>query len=167
MYSLMSMRTIAFSSSNRNSASARASSVLPTPVGPRKMNEPIGPVRVLQAAAGAAHGIGHRGNRVFLADDALPQPFFHVDSFSRSPSSKRETGIPVQAATTSAMSLSVTSSVSSFAGRLVSRASFCPSPASFFSNSGRRPYWISLALLRSPSRFACSSFVLATVRSGR
>ena len=42
MYSLMSMRTMACSSSNRNSASARASSVLPTPVGPRKMKEPTG-----------------------------------------------------------------------------------------------------------------------------
>ena len=42
MYSDMSSRTIARSSSNRNSASARAVSVLPTPVGPRKMNEPVG-----------------------------------------------------------------------------------------------------------------------------
>ena len=42
MYSLMSMRIMAVSSSNRNSARARASSVLPTPVGPRKRNEPIG-----------------------------------------------------------------------------------------------------------------------------
>ena len=42
MYSLMSMRTIARSSSNRKSASERASSVLPTPVGPRNRNEPIG-----------------------------------------------------------------------------------------------------------------------------
>src|SRR4029077_12696840 len=42
MYSDMSMRIIAFSSSNRNSARARASWVLPTPVGPMKMNEPIG-----------------------------------------------------------------------------------------------------------------------------
>ena len=31
-----------FSSSNRNSAKARAHSVLPTPVGPRKINDPIG-----------------------------------------------------------------------------------------------------------------------------
>ena len=38
----MSMRTIARSSSNRNSASALASSVLPTPVGPRNRNEPVG-----------------------------------------------------------------------------------------------------------------------------
>ncbi len=42
MYSLMSMRIMALSSSKRNSASARAVSVLPTPVGPRKINEPIG-----------------------------------------------------------------------------------------------------------------------------
>ena len=38
----MSMRTIARSSSNRNSASDLASSVLPVPVGPRNRNEPVG-----------------------------------------------------------------------------------------------------------------------------
>src|SRR5438132_959594 len=38
----MSRRTIARSSLNMNSARARASSVLPTPVGPRNTNEPIG-----------------------------------------------------------------------------------------------------------------------------
>src|SRR4051795_3605176 len=42
MYSDMSTRIIACSESNMNSASARASSVLPTPVGPRNRNEPIG-----------------------------------------------------------------------------------------------------------------------------
>ena len=42
MYSDMSMRTIASSSPNRNSASVRASSVLPTPDGPRKTKEPVG-----------------------------------------------------------------------------------------------------------------------------
>ena len=42
MYSDMSMRTIARSSSKRKSARVRASSVLPTPVGPRNRNEPIG-----------------------------------------------------------------------------------------------------------------------------
>ena len=36
MYSDMSIRTMASSESNMNSASARASSVLPTPVGPMK-----------------------------------------------------------------------------------------------------------------------------------
>ena len=39
---VMSMRTIARSSSNRYSARARASSVLPTPVGPRNRKLPIG-----------------------------------------------------------------------------------------------------------------------------
>ena len=41
-YSDMSIRTIACSSSNRNSANARASSVFPTPVGPINMNDPMG-----------------------------------------------------------------------------------------------------------------------------
>ena len=42
MYSDMSSRIMAVSSSNRNSARALVSSVLPTPVGPRNRNEPIG-----------------------------------------------------------------------------------------------------------------------------
>src|SRR6059036_405464 len=42
MYSDMSMRTIESSSPNRNSASVRASSVLPTPDGPRNTKEPVG-----------------------------------------------------------------------------------------------------------------------------
>ena len=42
MYSLISIRTMLFSSSNRLWASAFASSVLPTPVGPRNRKEPIG-----------------------------------------------------------------------------------------------------------------------------
>jgi hypothetical protein len=53
------MRTIASSESNMNSASARASSVLPTPVGPLNRNAPIG--------------------RLVLADHALVQPLLHVD----------------------------------------------------------------------------------------
>ena len=42
MNSDMSMRIMASSVSNRNSANALVSSVLPTPVGPRNRNEPIG-----------------------------------------------------------------------------------------------------------------------------
>ena len=42
MYSDMSIRTIASWESNMNSASARASSVFPTPVGPRNRKTPIG-----------------------------------------------------------------------------------------------------------------------------
>ena len=51
MYSDMSMRTIACSESNMNSASARASSVLPTPVGPMKRKVPIGRFGVLEPGA--------------------------------------------------------------------------------------------------------------------
>src|SRR5690606_39404518 len=42
MYSDMSSWMRAFSSPNRNSVRALAVSVLPTPEGPRKMNEPAG-----------------------------------------------------------------------------------------------------------------------------
>ena len=64
------MRMSAFSSSNRNSASALVSSVLPTPVGPRKMNEPIGR---LGPAGRRGRGAPRRDrlDRLGLADDAL------------------------------------------------------------------------------------------------
>ena len=42
MYSDMSMRINASSESNMNVESTLANCVLPTPVGPRKMNDPIG-----------------------------------------------------------------------------------------------------------------------------
>ena len=42
MYSLISMRTILFSSSKRLAANVFASSVLPTPVGPKNRKDPIG-----------------------------------------------------------------------------------------------------------------------------
>ena len=42
MYSLISMRTMLFSSSKRLAARDLASSVLPTPVGPRNRKEPMG-----------------------------------------------------------------------------------------------------------------------------
>ena len=109
MYSLMSMRIIAFSSSNRNSASARAVSVLPTPVGPRKMNEPMG-------RFGSCNPLRERRTAL---DTALMASFWPMTrcssrssiltSFSRSPSSIRDTGMCVHAATTWAMSSSVTS----------------------------------------------------------
>src|SRR5260370_21349064 len=45
MYSDISTRISAFVSANRKRARPRASSVLPTPVGPEKMKEPIGRLR--------------------------------------------------------------------------------------------------------------------------
>ena len=63
---------------NMNSDRARASSVLPTPVGPRNMKTPIGRRGVLEAGAGATHGLGERLDRLVLADDAVVDGLFHV-----------------------------------------------------------------------------------------
>src|SRR3954462_10959822 len=86
MYSDMSMRIIASSSPNRNSASVRASSVLPTPEGPRKMNEPAGrfgsliPARERRVGLGeAGSGVGGGAVGLLLADDALEQLVLHAD----------------------------------------------------------------------------------------
>src|ERR687898_85589 len=78
MYSLMSMRTMARSSSNRKSASDRASSVLPTPVGPRNRNEPLvedllhadelGHLALHEAADRHAGPPGHHLGDVLLVD---------------------------------------------------------------------------------------------------
>ena len=73
----MSMRTIARSSSNRNSASALASSVLPTPVGPEEQERAGGPVGVGDAGARPSDGVGHRADRVGLADDPLGETVLH------------------------------------------------------------------------------------------
>ena len=50
MYSDMSTRISAVWSANKNRASARANSVLPTPVGPLKMNDPMGRLGSLSPA---------------------------------------------------------------------------------------------------------------------
>ena len=78
MYSDMSMRTIAVSSSNRNAASALVSSVLPTPVGPEEHERADRPVRILQAGARAAHRVGDGVHRLVLADDALGELVLHA-----------------------------------------------------------------------------------------
>ena len=67
---------MAFSSSNITSARALHSSVLPTPVGPRKMNEPIGRLGSCRPRAAAADGVGHGLDRLVLADHALVEPLF-------------------------------------------------------------------------------------------
>ena len=104
MYSLMSSRTIAASSSKRNSARARASSVLPTPVGPRKRNDPIGRLGSLSPARA-------RRTASDTATTALSWPITRAcsrssicRSFSASSSFMRCTGMPVQALTMPAMS---------------------------------------------------------------
>ena len=61
-----------------NSASALASSVLPTPVGPRKMNEPIGRLGSFSPARARRTALASVRDRLFLADDALVQRVLHL-----------------------------------------------------------------------------------------
>ncbi len=95
MYSHMSMRISASGSSKRNCASTRASSVLPTPVGPEEDEGADRPARVAQAGAVAADRLGDRRDRLLLADDGFVSSSSMRSSFSCSLSSSRETGIPV------------------------------------------------------------------------
>ena len=114
MNSLMSMRTIASVESNRNSASALHSSVLPTPVGPRNRNEPFGrfgsdkPARERRIASDTARTASswpttRLMQRIFHAQQFLALAFEHL----------ADTGMPVQRATTSAISSAVTRCCSS------------------------------------------------------
>jgi len=108
MYSDMSIRTMAFSSPNMASASVLHSSVLPTPVGPRNRKEPMGrlgsfrPTRLRRMALATA---------VTASSCPTTRWWSFSSSFSRrmdSSSVSRVTGMPVQPATTLAMSSAVT-----------------------------------------------------------
>ncbi len=128
---------MALSSSNRNSARARASSVLPTPVGPRKMNEPMGrfgsfrPERARTTASATASTASSWPITRWCSSSP------RCSSFCTSPSSSFETGMCVQRLTTSAMSSSSTSSLMSRCGALASRSSVSSSALSWRSSSGK------------------------------
>ena len=161
MNSLMSMRTMASSSSNRNSASALHSSVLPTPVGPRNRNEPIGRLRVAQAGAAAADGVADGPHGLVLADHALAQPLLHLQQLlALALEHAATTGMPVHLLTTSAISSGVTSSLDQAVAvvRAARPASARASSSCRFS-SRSSPYWMRAARSRSPRRWACSSSV--------
>ena len=106
MYSDMSTWIIASSSPKRNSASVRASSVFPTPEGPRKMNEPVGRFGSLIPA---------RARRIDL-DTAMIASCWPMTrlwssssmrmSFCDSASVSLKTGMPVHMETMSAISSS-------------------------------------------------------------
>ena len=113
MYSDMSTWISASSSPNRNSASVRASSVFPTPDGPRKMNEPVGRFGSLMPA---------RARRIALETATIAScwPITRLCSsssmrisFCDSASVSLKTGMPVHIETMSAISSSPTSGCSS------------------------------------------------------
>src|ERR1019366_2541056 len=134
--------------SNRNAASARASSVLPTPVGPRKMKLPTGrsgsfsPERArITASATAVTASSCPITR--LCSSSSRWRIFRI-----SPSSSLVTGTPVQRLTTSAISSSSTSSLI-ILGPAKVLANFSFSSASCFSRPTSLPYFSSAARLRS------------------
>jgi len=107
MYSDISNRTIASSLPNIASARARASSVFPTPVGPRKIKEPIGrlgflspALALLTARATASTAFSCPTTRWCMTDSRLTRR-------SLSSSASLLTGTPVQSATMAATSTSV------------------------------------------------------------
>ena len=139
MYSDMSTWIIASSSPNRNSASVRASSVFPTPEGPRKMNEPVGRFGSLIPA---------RARRIAFetATIAVSWPITRLcssssirTSFCDSASVSLKTGIPVHIETMSAISSSPISGCSSSASlrqRSSSSFFFCVSFRSLSRSDG-------------------------------
>jgi len=133
IYSVISMRMRFRSSSNRLSASALASSVLPTPVGPRNRNEPIGRLGSAMPARERRMASVTRLTASSCPTTRLWRISSRWSSFSRSPSIRRETGMPVQRATMAAISSSVTVSRTSV---LLWRLLFSCASASFFSSSG-------------------------------
>ena len=162
MYSDMSTWIIASSSPNRNSASVRASSVLPTPEGPRKMNEPVGRFGSLIPA---------RARRIDLETATIAScwPTTRLCSSSSirtsrcdSASVSLKTGMPVHIETMSAISSSPISGCSAppSSARQLSSSSrfFCESLRSLsrseaaFSNS-----WASIAASLSLRTFSISS----------
>ena len=140
-----------FSSSNRLCASAFASSVLPTPVGPRNKKEPIGfvgsliPALERMIASVTSSTPSSWPMTRLCSSSARWSVLFLSLSFSFA------TGIPVHLETIFAISSSVTDSCTrarSFAFTFASSSSSC------FCSCGRRPYWSSAALFRSYSLWA-------------
>ena len=158
MYSLMSMRIMAFSSSNRNSASARDNSVLPTPVGPRKMKEPIGRFSSCNPARARRTALETATIACVLSDDALHQALFHLAPASpaRPPANARR-----ECASSSRRLRRCLPRSLPRAGVAACRSPFLSRSAqrSLRSSSGIRPYCNSLALANSPRRCARSSSV--------
>ena len=149
MYSDISIRIIFRSVSNRDSDSVLASSVLPTPVGPRKIKEPIG----LFSSFSPALALRMASETAVTASSCpitlLCRISGSFSNFSRSVSTSLLTGMPVQEEMTSAISSSPTSSFSSLASPPSTLSAFCFSSSSFFSSSGKVPYFNCASFSRS------------------
>ena len=108
MNSLMSILMSASSLPNMNSARAFASSVFPTPVGPRKMNEPIGRFGSLRPARARRTALEMMSMASCWPTTRLWRASSMCISRSDSSWAIRVTGMPVHIATTWAISSSPT-----------------------------------------------------------
>ena len=167
---------MARSSSKRNSARARASSVLPTPVGPRKMNEPIGRLGSFKPAAGPHHRLGHRVTASSWPMTRLCSSSSRCSSFCDLAFQQLATpGCRVQRLTTAAMSSSSTSFLISAACPVVRASRSSSALASGAPARGSSPYFSSAAAVVSrrrswpgPARcFASSSCLRSSPRPAR
>ena len=162
IYSDISIRIIASSSLNMNFAKAFASCVLPTPVGPRKINVPIGrfgsfkPERARRIAFETASTASSWPITSLWSKSSI------FRSFSISPSISLFTGMFVHLLTTLAMSSSSISSLSKVFSFFLSLP-FSSAFLSRFSSSISLPNFNSAAFWRSVSRsaFSISIFVFS------
>ncbi len=150
------------SESNRASASVLASSVLPTPVGPRKIKDPVGLRGSLMPARARSTAFATSDTASSCPTTRRCKISSSRKSFSRSPSIRRVTGIPAHLETISAISSSVTSSLNKRWETSLPSA-FFSSALSFFSSSGNFPYRSSATFSRLPwrSRVSISSLVFS------
>ena len=128
---------MASSLSNKKFAKALVNSVLPTPVGPRNRNEPLGRLGSDKPARERRTAFDTATTASSCPTTRLCKKSSMCSNFSRSPCSIFDTGMPVAALTTSAISLSVTLLRNNFGSSFSSTNSSC---ASCFSNSGITPY---------------------------
>ena len=154
MYSLISIRTILDSSSNSDSASAFASSVLPTPVGPKNRKEPIGFVGSLIPALERIMASVTFSTASSCPTTRLWRTSSRCKVLLRSLSVSFATGIPVHLDTIRAISSSVTLSCTRLRSSFLT---FSSSASSSFCNWGSLPYCSSAALFRS--YFCCASWI--------
>ena len=121
IYSDMSRLIKASSSPNRNSARVFASSVFPTPEGPRKMNDPPGLFGSFKPA---------RVRRIAWLTAVMASSW---------PITRLYTGIPVQIESTSAIASSSTSSKRSTPSDLICSINSVRRSSRFFSSSRNEP----------------------------
>ena len=125
MNSDISILTIASSLSKRNSATALLSSVFPTPVGPRKRNDPIGFLGSFSPTLDLRMESATAFIAAFCPITRWLNTFSIDRSFSFSSAIILSTGIPVHLDTMEAISFSVTSSLTIFCLVLFFASSSC------------------------------------------